>query len=228
MSKSRDFAGNVQQIDGYNGEKLIYPAASRNKEPILQVLKRFILCDVDEIENESPLFLEIASGSGQHVAHFAPNFPGVKFQPSEVDMNLFGSISYYANNCHTNNVLQPILLDVRNKFSKYGFEENTIDYMYSANLIHISPYDCTIGLFQNAGSYLKSEALMITYGPYSKDGVITPQSNIDFNSSLKARNPSWGLRDISDLIKLGEDNNLSLIDTVEMPSNNYTLIWKKD
>ncbi|XP_045503134.1 methyltransferase-like 26 [Colias croceus] len=228
MSKSRDFASNIQQNEGYNGEKLIYPAASRNKEPILQVLKRFILCDVDQIEDESPLFLEIASGSGQHVAHFAPNFPGVKFQPSDIDMNLFGSISYYANHCHTKNILQPILLDVRNKFSNYGFEESTIDYMYSANLIHISPYECTIGLFQNAGSYLKSEALMITYGPYSKDGVITPQSNIDFNASLKARNPSWGLRDISDLIKLGEDNNLSLIDTVEMPSNNYTLIWKKD
>ncbi|CAK1540050.1 unnamed protein product [Leptosia nina] len=228
MSKSREFSSNYRQNESYTGEKLIYPAASRNQDPILQVLKRFVLCDSDQIDDESPSFLEIASGSGQHLAHFAPNFPGVKFQPSEVDSDLFGSITYYANNCCTKNILLPILLDVRNNLSSYGFEESSIDYMYSSNLIHISPYECTKGLFQNAGTYLKSEALMITYGPYSKDGVITPQSNVDFDASLKARNPLWGLRDITDLIKLGEENNLSLIDTVEMPANNFILIWKRD
>lgn len=212
----------------FKGEKLIYPAASRNKEPILQVLKRFIITDTDNVSDESPLFVEIASGSGQHVAHFAPHFPGVKFQPTEVDTNLFGSISFYATNCETNNILQPMLLDVRNKLSCYGFEENCIDYMYNANMIHISPYECTIGLFENAGTYLKPEAFMITYGPYSKDGIITPQSNIDFDKSLKARDPLWGIRDINDLVKLGEENNLCLIDTIEMPANNKTLVWKKN
>lgn len=207
---------------------MIYPAANRNKEPILQVLKRFISSDTDNIEEESPLFLEIASGSGQHLAHFAPWFPGVKFQPTEVDENLFGSISYYANHCPTKNILQPMLVDICNKFSCYGFNENSIDYMYNANMIHISPYECTVGLFENAGTYLKNDALMITYGPYSKDGVITPQSNIDFDASLRARDPSWGVRDITALIKLGEENSMSLIDTIEMPSNNKILIWKKN
>lgn len=186
------------------------------------------MSDTDNIEDESPLFLEVSSGSGQHLAHFAPYFPGVKFQPSEVDENLFGSITYYANNCPTKNIQKPILLDICNKLSYYGFMENSVDYLYNANMMHISPYECTVGLFENAGTYLKGDALMITYGPYSKDGVITPQSNIDFDASLRARDPSWGLRDIADLIKLGEENGLSLIDTIEMPSNNKTLIWKKN
>lgn len=204
---------------------MIYPAATRNQEPILQVLKRFIIY-FDEAE--CPLFLEIASGSGQHVAYFAPHFPGVKFQPTDVDENLLGSIAYYAQNCPTKNVKPPIQLDICNKLCNYGFEKNSIDYMFNANMIHISPYKCTIGLFENAGAYLKSDALLITYGPYSKDGVLTPESNIQFNASLKARDPSWGIRDITELIKLGEENSLSLIDTIEMPANNKTLIWKKN
>ncbi|XP_059050888.1 UPF0585 protein CG18661 [Achroia grisella] len=228
MSNNRDFACTFLLNESIKGEKLIYPAATRNKEPILQVLKRFINCDTDKVEDLSPLFLEIASGSGQHLFHFAPHFPGVKFQPSEIEENLFGSITYYAKTCPTKNMLNPILLDIRQKLNYYGIEHNSIDYMYSANMIHISPYECTIGLFENAGQYLKSDALMITYGPYSKDGVITPQSNIEFNASLKSRDPSWGIRDINDLIKLGEENSLCLIDTVEMPANNKTLVWKKN
>ncbi|KAJ8736313.1 hypothetical protein PYW08_006969 [Mythimna loreyi] len=209
--------------------KLIYSAATRNQDPILQVLKRFIICDADNIEDEDkPLFLEIAAGSGQHAAHFAPHFPGVRFQPTEVDDNLFGSMIYYANNCPTKNILPPKLVDISKKLSLYGFEENSVDYMYNCNMIHISPYACTVGLFENAGQFLKPDALMITYGPYCKDGVITPESNIQFDLSLKERNADYGLRDIADLIKLAETNNLSLIDTIEMPSNNKTLIWKKN
>lgn len=172
--------------------------------------------------------MEISSGTGQHVAHFAPHFPGVKFQPSEFDKNVFGSISFYASNCPTKNILKPMFIDIQNKLSQYGFDEECVDYMFNANMIHISPFECTIGLFQNAGAYLKPEALMITYGPYSKDGIIAPQSNITFDASLKARNPLWGIRDINDLVKLGDENNLSLIDTIEMPANNMTLIWKKN
>ncbi|CAH0405347.1 unnamed protein product [Chilo suppressalis] len=230
MSKVRDASSSYQNNHSIKGEKLIYPAANRNKEPILQVLKRFILSEAESIDDddERPIFLEIASGSGQHLAHFAPHFPGVKFQPSEIDENLFGSIIYYAVNCSTKNMCQPILIDICNKLSYYGFTESSIDYMYNANMLHISPFNCTVGLFENAGTYLKTEALLVTYGPFSRDGVITPQSNIDFDASLRASDPSWGIRDINDLIKLGEENNLTLIDTIEMPSNNKTLIWKRN
>ncbi|KAJ0182488.1 hypothetical protein K1T71_001857 [Dendrolimus kikuchii] len=219
---SQNSAGSIKD------EKLIYPAANRNKEPILQVLKRFMTPHEDCTEEKNPLFLEIASGSGQHVFHFAPHFPTIKFQPTEVDHSLLGSINYYAKNCPTRNILPPILVDICNRLNRYGLKENSIDYLYCANMIHISPYVCTIGLFENAGLYLKHDALMITYGPYSKDGIIVPESNVEFDLSLRTRNPLWGLRDINDLKKVGEKNNLTLIDTVEMPANNKTLIWKKN
>lgn len=216
-------------IFSIKNNKLIYPAATRNQDPILQVLKRFIISDVDNIEDEeSPLFLEIASGSGQHVAHFAPHFPGVRFQPTEVDEDLLGSITYYANNCVTKNILAPKLVDICTPLSSYGFKEESVDYMYCANMLHISPYECAVGLFENAGNYLKPDALMITYGPYSKDGVITPESNVQFDASLRARNEAWGLRDITDLVKLAELNCMGLMDCIEMPANNKTLIWKKN
>lgn len=191
------------------------------------MLKRFLL-DGEEAAGEHPLFLEIASGSGQHLAHFAPHFPTITFQPTEYDETLLGSINWYAQACPTKNIQKPKVVDICNKLSHYGFQENSIDYIYNSNMIHISSFKCTIGLFENAGAYLKEDALLITYGPYSKDGVITPESNVSFHASLKARDPQWGLRDINDLIKLAEKNNLSLIDTVEMPANNFTLIWKKN
>lgn len=227
MSKTQDASTNFCHNQCMTGEKLIYPAANRNKEPILQVLKRFLATCENYPEEDNPLFLEIASGSGQHVFHFAPYFPDIKFQPTEVDETLLGSIHYYAVNCPTKNILPPMLIDICENFSKYGIKENTIDYIYCANMIHISPYKCTIGLFENAGIYLKPDALMITYGPYSKDGKISPESNVEFDLSLKARNPSWGLREINDLIKLGDHNNLHLMDIIDMPANNKTLIWKK-
>ncbi|XP_053620145.1 UPF0585 protein CG18661 [Plodia interpunctella] len=230
MSKTQDFTDGFTHngTESINGEKLIYPAATRNQEPILQVLKRFIICDEENISDESPLFLEVSSGSGQHLYHFAPHFPGVRFQPTEYDKSLLGSITYYSQACPTKNIYAPIQLDICNDFKDYGLQENSIDYLYNANMIHITPYQCTLGLFKNAGCYLKPDALMIMYGPYCKDGIISPQSNIDFDAFLKSRDPSWGLRDINDLIKLAEENDLSLIDTIEMPANNKILIWKKN
>lgn len=226
MSKLKDFSCAFHGNENMANQKLIYPAATRNQEPILQVLKRFVTYDC--AEDDSPLFLEVASGSGQHLAHFAPHFPNIKFQPTEFDETLLGSIKYYATQCPTKNILLPIQLDICTDLVHYGFSEESIDYVYNANMIHISPYECTIGLFKNAGCYLKPNALMILYGPFSKDGVITPDSNVQFNASLKARNPAWGLRDISELIKIAADYSLTLIDTVEMPANNKTLIWKKN
>lgn len=191
-------------------------------------MKRFIFCDNDQGDDDNPLFLEIASGSGQHLAHFAPHYPQVKFQPTEADEGLLNSIHYYAADCPTKNILPPKLVDIRVDLSHYGFKENSVDYIYNANMIHISPYECTVGLFENAGTYLKNDGLMITYGPYSKDGEIAPQSNVDFDADLKSRNPLYGIRDINDLVELAEYNNLSLIDTVEMPANNKALVWKKN
>lgn len=88
--------------------------------------------------------------------------------------------------------------------------------------------DIILGLFKGSSHVLKSNGKLLTYGPYSDNRVITPQSNIDFNESLKSRNPAWGLRDITiQLVPTATKYNFILTEKIEMPSNNYLLVWSK-
>ncbi|XP_034947064.1 methyltransferase-like 26 [Chelonus insularis] len=203
-------------------KKLIYPAAERNKEPILQVLKRIIRPGSNQV------CLEISSGSGQHIAHFAPHFPQVTFYPSECEPSLLESISAHATNL--TNVNEPSLIDVATDYKTWPgdlFKEKSTDYIYNSNMMHVSPFKCTIGLFENADKLLNSNGTLITYGPYAIDGKITPESNVEFDKSIRSQNSEWGLRDIRDLEKLATKNNLKLIEMVDMPANNKILIWKR-
>ncbi|XP_012276466.1 methyltransferase-like 26 [Orussus abietinus] len=203
-------------------KKLVYPAAERNKDPILSVLRQYIRPGPDQ------KFLEISSGSGQHIAHFAPHFPQVTFYPSEYDRQLLGSIASYAS--ELNNIEEPLRIDVTKDYQTWGngvFKEKSFDYIYNANMIHISPFQCTIGLFENSGKLLKSDGILFTYGPYAVDGKITPDSNVKFDKSLRMQDHEWGLRDINDLKKLAKESGLQLLNAVDMPANNKTLIWKK-
>ncbi|XP_060822917.1 methyltransferase-like 26 [Bombus pascuorum] len=201
---------------------LIYPAAERNKNPILSVLQKYIQHGPDKT------FLEIASGSGQHIAHFATRFPQISFYPSEYESRLFESIAAHTNGLI--NVKDPLKIDITTDFHTWGnniFKEANIDYIYNANMIHISPYQCCVGLFNNAGKLLKDDGILFTYGPYAIDGKITPESNVNFNKSLKLQDSNWGLRDINDLKALAEKNGIKLINVIDMPANNKTIIWKK-
>lgn len=204
--------------------KLIYPAADRNKDPILSVLLRYIQ------RGPNQTFLEISSGSGQHIAHFAPHFPQVTFLPSEIEPNCLQSI---AAHCHgLGNVLPPVKIDITTDYQTwpgYGniFQEKSFDYIYNANLIHISPFKCSEGLFRNAGHLLKSNGILFTYGPYGFDGQIFPESNVRFDHNLKSQNPEWGVRDLNDLKKLASHNGIQLTEIIDMPANNKTLIWKR-
>ncbi|XP_076633017.1 methyltransferase-like 26 [Colletes latitarsis] len=203
-------------------KKLIYPAADRNKDPILSVLRKYIQ------RGSNQIFLEIASGSGQHIAHFAPHFPDITFYPSEYERRLLESIAVHAHGLI--NIKHALKIDITTNFLTWGngiFKESSIDYIYNANMMHISPYQCTIGLFQNAGKLLKNNGYLFTYGPYAVDGKITPESNINFDKSLKFQDPSWGLRDIKDLKELAQENGIQLVNIVDMPANNKTIIWKK-
>ncbi|XP_015429465.1 PREDICTED: UPF0585 protein C16orf13 homolog A [Dufourea novaeangliae] len=202
--------------------KLIYPAADRNKGPIVSVLRKYI-------HHGSELtFLEIASGSGQHIAHFAHHIPQLTYIPSEYEPRLLHSISAHADGLA--NIKHPLIIDITTNFHTWGdgsFMEDSIDYIYNANMMHISPYQCSISLFENAGKLLKDNGFLFTYGPYAIDGKITPESNVKFDKSLKLQDSSWGLRDIKDLKELAEKNGIQLIDIVDMPANNKIIIWKK-
>jgi hypothetical protein len=185
------------------------------------VIKKFIN------PNENLYFIEISSGSGQHLAHFAPHFPKCIFQPTEFDPSLFGSIEIYADECLTKNMKRPVRVDISTDMGHQGFEPGSIDVLYNANMMHISPFECTTGLFENAGMYLKANGIMITYGPYAVDGVLSPQSNVEFDKSLRSRDSRWGIRDLAVLRQLAEKNAINLSNVIEMPANNKCLIWEK-
>lgn len=169
--------------------KTTAPAAERNKEPILQELKNIIKVPEDKESFPSIKILEISSGSGQHVAHFAKNLPKTIFwQPSEFDRGSFSSICAHIQESGLENVAPPVFIDIREKFSNWKpvnempkvfkldpvskFEENSFDYIYNSNLMHISSFNCTEGLFINSGKLLKKNGSLITYGPYSQNGKL--------------------------------------------------------
>uniref|UniRef100_A0A0A9Y822 UPF0585 protein C16orf13 n=1 Tax=Lygus hesperus TaxID=30085 RepID=A0A0A9Y822_LYGHE len=205
--------------------KLCHPAAERNKQPILEILKRYLKGSKPE------KLLEISSGSGQHIAYIAPHFPNVTFQPTEFDERDFRSIQGYINDDRLQNVAQPQFLDVRTPCSTWlngSMKPNSYDYVLNINMMHISEFLCTQGLFSGCSEILKPGGLLLTYGPYAVDGVITPESNVRFDQSLRSQDPSWGLRDISkELQPLALKYDIHLKQSHDLPANNKLLVWQK-
>ncbi|KAJ6649207.1 UPF0585 protein [Pseudolycoriella hygida] len=222
-------------------KKATYEAANRNAEPILQFLQTALDCNRQDLK-----LLEISSGSGQHAAFFAPNFPNIMFQPSECDESLLGSIDCWREDSQAGNICPAMQIDVRTPYTEWGknpsptgpylndpynvdFKElaNQLDYILNINMIHISPFKCTEGLFRNSSSLLKTNGLLITYGPYGVDGIITPRSNVLFDRYLRLRDSRWGVRDLTMLREFCKKFGFELEKCVDMPANNKICVWKK-
>ncbi|CAH0552001.1 unnamed protein product [Brassicogethes aeneus] len=198
-------------------QKMNYPSADRNKSFILEVLKREFDC-----EGERSV-LEIASGTGQHIVYFAAHFPNYTFQPSEYDTRLLDSIKTYVDDAPTKNVHQPQQIDVTKEF----FFADPFDYIVNVNMFHITPFGCSVGFFRNGGKVLKQGGKIITYGPYAVNGVLEPQSNVQFDAGLKRQNPEWGVRDVEDLKKVAKEFGVILVRSYDLPANNKCLVWQK-
>ncbi|XP_058447340.1 methyltransferase-like 26 [Malaya genurostris] len=210
--------------------KLSNPAGERNKNPILEVLKKFL-------DNSEPgkKLLEISSGVGLHAAFIASHFPNINIQPSENDPVVFSSIDAYRQEANVKNLQSPIAIDISRPCTEWDNDHQlnfqtsaeSFDYMLNINMIHITPIECSKGLFWNAARLLKKGGLLITYGPYAVNGVISPESNVNFDASLRSRNPAWGIRDVTALEKLSTENGIELKQTFDLPANNKCLIWEK-
>lgn len=191
------------------------PAAERNKGPILEVLREFL--------TEPALVVTIAEGSGQHVVHFAKHLPHVTFQPTDLGPEALASINAYIEEAQCKNVLPAKLLDASSDI----WPVDRADLIVCINMIHISPWTATQGLFRGAARILPPEGYLITYGPYRFSGEFTAPSNNEFDESLRARNAEWGVRDVDDLENLAASVGMELEGTVPLPANNHCLIFNK-
>lgn len=190
--------------------KLSSPAAERNRDAIADVLARWL--------PDSGLALEIASGSGEHVAHFARRLPSMTWQPSDPDREARASIAAWNEN---NAVRPPLMLDAASEV----WPLDAAAAILCINMVHISPWAATLGLFAGAARLLPAGAPLILYGPYRRDDVPIAPSNEAFDASLKARDPAWGLRKVEDVAAISPA--LALAELVEMPANNLMLLFRR-
>lgn len=193
------------------GAKRSAPAALRNREPITEVLKDWLPA--------RGTVLEIASGTGEHVVHFARAFPGLEWQPSDLDEGALQSIEAWRAELALANVRPPLRLDTRD----HGWGIARADAVFSANMVHISPWASALGLIAGAARILPDGGPLILYGPWIADGIETAQSNLAFDADLKRRNPEWGLRRVEDFAAAAAEHGLALVETRAMPANNMML-----
>ena len=201
------------------------PAADRNRTPILEVLRQ-ILPDNGQA-------LEIASGTGQHVAHFALQMPRWVWQPSDAQADGFESIRAWCDQAGVANVHEPVLLDVMASQWPTGSAETRdifdagFDAIFCANMLHIAPWATCAALMAGAAKYLSPGGALITYGPYLERDVPTSPGNVAFDESLRQRDPAWGIRTLADVMHQATLAGLRLHERVEMPANNLLLEFRR-
>ncbi|AKM07338.1 DUF938 domain-containing protein [Pelagerythrobacter marensis] len=189
------------------------PATARNSAPIAAVL-----------HNELPAsgtVLEIASGSGEHALFFSDRFPDLTWQPSDPDPDALASIAAWRDEQGPANLRPPLQLDA----SAPDWSVKRADALLCINMIHISAWEASVGLFRGGSSVLARGAPLILYGPYLEDDIETAPSNLAFDRSLKERNPAWGLRNVSQIDGVAADWGFERTGRHEMPANNLMLIY---
>ena len=201
-----------KQADG----KWFTPSAERNKDPILHLLTRVL--------PSRGVVLEIASGTGQHLIHFAKALSGLTWQPSDADAELRKSIALRIAEERLANVKTPIALDVMRRPWPLVAAEAVV----CINLIHVAPWSATQALFDGAKTLLPGGSVLFLYGPYRRFGQHTSPSNERFDSDLRAHDPEWGLRDMEDVSEVALARGFVLQEVVEMPANNFSLVFRRE
>ncbi|PZO02747.1 MAG: SAM-dependent methyltransferase [Hyphomicrobiales bacterium] len=199
--------------------RLNAPAVARNRDAILEVLRGLLPA--------TGLVLEIASGSGEHVAHFAGALPGLTFQPSDPNPNALDSIAAWAEQSGARNILPPIRIDAAAERWPANLRHEQPDAILCINMIHIAPWAAAQGLLSHAGALLAPGAPLILYGPFKRASHPLEPSNAAFDESLRERNPDWGLRDLDEVAALAAEAGFGAPEVIEMPANNLTVVFRR-
>jgi SAM-dependent methyltransferase len=197
-------------------------AYHRNHQPIWGMLQPFLAGKSGDV-------VEVGSGTGQHVVHFARHTPDIIWWPSDLNEQHLKSINAWRAHSGLANIRPPLRIDLSDPAwcpeLHDGRGPGKLLAVFCANVIHIAPWRVAEGLFEGAGRYLRADGRLFLYGPFKRDGRHSAISNAVFDSSLRENNPEWGVRDIADIDKLAANAGLVLIETVEMPANNLLLAF---
>jgi hypothetical protein len=189
------------------------PATERNRDVIAQTLARVLPTE--------GLVLEVASGTGEHVVHFAKMFPALTWQPSDPDPIALASINAWRADSNVPNVRPAMLLD-----ASADWPIAQADAVVCINMTHISPWAATVGLLRNAARLLPQSAVLFIYGPYNQRDVPLADSNAAFDAALRQQNALWGLRFVEDIAAEANVSGLHLDSVIDMPANNLSLIFR--
>ncbi len=219
-------------------ERAFAPACERNRMPILSVLS--------EVLREKANVVEIAAGTGEHAFHFTEARPGWTWHPTDPDANALKSQRAWRATASHSRIAMPVQLDVLDedwpKTMLAAFENvdqtsdekaarrihaKELDVLFCANMIHISPWECTQALFRGAAKLLCDDAILLTYGPYKKDGEFTSEGDVRFEGWLKEKDPRFGVRDVADVSEVAKKAGWIFVDEKEMPVNNKILVFKR-
>ena len=198
--------------------KQFAPAAERNTKPILDVM-----ADVVPTGGRA---LEIASGTGQHIAAFAAAFAGIHWQPSDPGAEARDSIAARVADAGLDNLSPPLDLDVTRP-DWAAAAGGPCDLIVCINMIHIAPWAACLGLMEGAGVLVRPDGVLYLYGPYRRDGAHTAPSNEAFDLSLRVRHPEWGVRGMEEVAAVAAAQGFAWERTVPMPANNFSLVFRK-
>lgn len=199
-------------------------AFHRNHQAIWAVLQKFLAGKAGDV-------VEAGSGTGQHVVYFARHAPDIIWWPSDLNEQHLKSIAAWQAYTGLPNVRPPLRIDLSDPLwcpqMHHGSGPGKLLAVFCANVIHIAPWRVAEGLFAGAARYLRADGRLFLYGPFKRDGKHTALSNAVFDTSLRGKDPEWGVRDIGDVQQLAASVGLVLKDITEMPANNLILAFAR-
>jgi SAM-dependent methyltransferase len=175
--------------------------------------------------------VEVGSGTGQHVMHFASQTPDITWWPSDLNEAHLASIAAWRAHAGATNVRAPLRIDLSDPAwcpqMQDGQGPADLLAVFCANVVHIAPWSVAEGLIAGAARYLRPDGRLFLYGPFKRDGHHTAVSNAVFDTSLRDGNPAWGVRDVAELDALAQPVGLHLSDVIAMPANNLILVFAR-
>jgi hypothetical protein len=188
------------------------PATLRNRDFILDVLR--------DVPPMAGVILEIASGSGEHIAR---NFRALVSQPSDPEPDARPSVFASVKSIRVTNARAPIALDASHSVWPIA----SVDGIICINMVHISPWEATLGLIKGAAAILPPASPLYLYGPYIREEFATAPSNQSFDRSLRDRNPTWGPRDLEAVAAIAQSVGFRAPVITEIPANNLSVVFRR-